>query len=201
MNTYGACFYRFNEPGCFVWARVLDGGRVYIERDWKFIRKSVGVAAKEIRRISDELDIRKFSAVYGEPKMFPKHTEAHTSIEPESPSQQFAKHGLPMTPAGANVVHGWSRVHDYLSLAPDGKPWLIIGPDAPALARTLPTLTQSDTDPDDCEGELYAAHALRILLSARPSPLTLKPPKPVYPWGTIGWLKQHQAKLESTLRR
>lgn len=201
-GLYGACWYRFNEPGCFLWARALDNGRIVVERDWKFIHKPVAVAAHEILIRSNELDGR-FKAIYAEPEMFPKAaSETRRAIEAETPSQIFARYGLSMTPAGGNVIHGWSRLHDYLRDAPDGQPWLIIDKaGCPSLARTLRTLVQRKTDPDDCEGELYAAHALRILLSARPSPLTLKPPKPAYPWGTIGWLRQHQDRLQSTSRR
>lgn len=198
--VYGACFWGYNSPGCFLWARVLDSGRargrVYIQADYKFTRKPVEDVAKAIKAKSYDLGVPRLTAIYAHPKMFPKANPSKVIIEAETPSESFARHGLPMIPAGSNDAHGWQRVHDYLRDAPDGLPWLIISPDCRTLARTLPSLVQSNTDPDDCDGDTYAAHALRCLLSARPSPHTLAKTKAPYAWGTVGWLRKLDERKE-----
>jgi hypothetical protein len=189
VDDLGACFWGFNKPGCFVLARVLANGRVIIRADYKFIRTPVQEVAKQIHERAGKLGMV-MRAVYGNPEMFPSASKTRTTLEADAPSTLFARAGLPMIPSGSNRLHGWARVHEFLRDAPDGKPWLQMDrAGCPSLARTLPTLVQSATEPDDCEGETYAAEALRVLLSARPAPSAVvkvkEPPKPY----TIAWLK------------
>ncbi len=192
--TLGGMFWRFNAPGCFLWAKVLDGGRVYVRADYKFSRVPIPVCAERIHRMTSELDLGRLSAVYADPEMFPKSDSKAAALEPEAPAHTFARHGLPMVKSGSHREHGWQRVHEYLRDAPDGMPWLIVHPDATALLRTLPTLVKQELHPDDCEGDEYAANALRFLLVARPSPATLKPKPTVYPQFSLGWFKQLDAR-------
>jgi hypothetical protein len=147
------------------------------------------------------LEIQRFTAIYADPEMFPSAKSERRVMEAEAPSRIFARSGLPMIPSGSNLIHGWSRVHDYLRLAPDGRPWLVIDPSCSALVRTLPAIVKKTNDPDDCEGELYAAHALRILLSARPAPSSLSAPKKAYAWGTVGWLRNRDQPKRGLLTR
>lgn len=194
VTCYGSLFWAYNTPGCFLWARVLPNGRVYVQKDYKFVRKPIETVAEEIEKRTLDLAIDRLAAVYADPEIFPKASPSKTTIEAETPSQVFGRCGLGLIPAGTNREHGWQRIHDYLRDAPDGKPWLIISPECSALARTLPSLVQDDKNPDDCVGDDYAANALRFLLSARPSPRQIATAKPVYAFGTVGWLKQQDAK-------
>lgn len=193
----GACVFRYNSPGCFLWAEVRPNGRVFVVDEFKFKQKSEAEVAEAVLKRSAELfGRRRLDAVYAPPEMFPEVSE--TVREAESPSEVFARNGLTMFPCGSNELHGWQRVHDYLRNAPDGDPWLIISPDCRALIRTLPSLVQKKTDADDVDGESFAAHALRVLLSARPSPSALQTQKPPYAEGTIGWLRQQGKKPAPT---
>lgn len=197
----GACAFGYNSPGCFLWADVLPSGRVYVRADYKFQRMPIEDVAREIKLRTIALDDgAKLSTVYGMPEMFPKARDdkqtGNRIAEAESPSEVFARFGVPMYPAGSNHEHGWQRIHDYLRLAPDGDPWLILSPACKTLARTLPSLVQSKTDPDDVDGEAYAAHALRVLLSARPHPSALQTRKTPYAFGTIGWLRERDAAVK-----
>jgi hypothetical protein len=192
VDDLGACFWGFNTPGCFVFARVLPSGRVIIRADLKFVRLPVAAVATQVLARATALGIDSFRAIYGNPEMFPSTTKtASSTLEPEAPSSMFGRAGLPMIPSGSNRIHGWARVHEFLRDAPDGVPWLQINKaECPSLVRTLPTLIQKENDPDDCEGETFAAEALRVLLSSRPAPsvrVVLKAPYPPY---TVGWLRE-----------
>lgn len=191
MTSYGALYWGFNAHGCFLWAKVLKNGRVFIEADYKFIHMPVEAVAKEIKSRTSAMGIERLHAVYALPETFPAPSQKERgTLEAEAPSQTFARFGLPLVSSGGHRQHGWQRVHDFLRDAPDGKPWLVVSPECKWLPRTLPTLVQTKTDPDDCEGDEYAANALRALLSSRPQPSSV-PKKPTkYEFLTLGWLKQ-----------
>lgn len=189
----GACVFHYNSPGCFLWADVRDNGRVFIVEDLKFKNKSEAeVAETVIRRTVELTGARRMPTVYAPPELFSK--ESKDIIESEAPAEVFARNGLVLTPCGSNHAHGWQRVHDYMRLAPDGDPWLIISPSCDTLIRTIQSLAQKKTNPDDVDGESYAAHALRVLLSARPSPSTLIAAPKKHAYGTVGWLRQQAEK-------
>jgi len=191
MALLGSVYFRYNAPGCFIWADVEGSGRVRIIADLKFQHQSIESVVESIREQTKLLGLFKFSAVYADPEMFPPERENQKirQLEAESPSEVFARFGLPLIASGGNRVHGWQRCNDFLRNAPDGKPWLIIHPRCKWLLRTLPALVQTKADPDDCEGEEYAANALRFLLASRPTPSLRTPPKKPYAWGTVGWLR------------
>lgn len=190
-------FWRFNDTGAFLWGKVFENGRVYIRADYKFTRQTIEACAESIHRKSAELGLGRFSAVYADPEMFPSTTgkkERRSALEPEAPAHTFSRFGLPMIRSGEHREHGWQRVHEYLRIAPDGHPWLIIHPECVTLLRTLPTLVKQENHPDDCQGDEYAANALRFLLASRPSTSKIAKKPTVYPWGSLGWLKQLDAR-------
>ncbi len=192
-----AVVWGYNRPGCVLWARVLPSGRIYIQHDMKFQHAPIESVATDVRQRTRDyaLDVR---ACYAPPEMFPeKRKDDDPRIEVEAPSQVFSRHGVTLTPAGGDGTHGWQRVHDFLRAAPDGQPWLVVDPTCVNITRTLPTLEQSESDPDDCDGEDYAARALRSLLSSRPSPF-MKPATPREPeFGTLAWFKQQDRASSS----
>jgi hypothetical protein len=194
MNL-GGLYYAFNAPGCFVWARVLPSGRVFCLRDFRFKQQSIETVVADVKRQTAEMGTGRLAAIYAPPEMFPKPTQGERRIlEAETPSQTFARFGLPLVAAGSNAIHGWQRIQDFLRDAPDGKPWLMLSPECKWLRRTLPTLVQTKTDPDDCEGETYAAHALRALLSSRPQPSAKSKPPVRYAWNQVGALRDEPTR-------
>jgi hypothetical protein len=186
-NAIGACFWGYNSPGCFLWALVGDDHRVTVRSEVKFIRKPVQTVADEIIARSESLGL-KLRGVYADPEMF-EGAEKDDGVSVEPVARTFSRFGVGMTPAHGARTHQWQRVQDYLRAAPDGRPWLQIHPDCKWLIRTLPTLVQKKRDADDCEGEEYAANALRFLLASRPSPSAAPSRTRVHKWGTVGWLK------------
>ncbi len=194
MNI-GGLFYAYNSHGCFVWAKVLKSGRVFCLADHKFRHETIESVAAHITKKTREMGLGKLSAVYAPPEMFPKVSQGERRVmEAEAPSQTFARFSLPLIAAGSVRVHGWQRIHDFLRDAPDGKPWLVFSPECKWLRRTIPTLVQTKTNPDDCEGEEYAANALRALLSSRPQP-SAEGKKPTrYAWNQVGALREDRTR-------
>ena len=189
-SAIGGLFWSYNSPGTFVWAFVLSSGRIHVRADYKFVMTPIEDVASAITAKTRDIGITRLSSIFADPEMFPKTTGKRTRIiEAETPSQTFARFGLPIVAAGSNREHGWQRVHEYLRVAPDGKPWMVLDPDCTTLIRTVPTLVQTTNNPNDCEGDEYAAKALMFMLSARPSPSSLTPKRQPFAWGTVGWLK------------
>lgn len=193
----GGCQWGFNKPGAFVWVRVFPNGRLYVQADVKFTQLSVETVAERVHAKTRSLGIQKLRITYADPKIFPKADDDQAQVEPIA--QVFGRAKLPMLAVHGERTAGWQRFHDYLREAPDGKPWLVVSPACQALIRTLPTLIQKKTDPDDCEGLDYAANALRFVLMARPMPSALRKPIPKFAEMTVGWLKQRGQKTPGLL--
>ncbi len=188
MNAIGAIFWGFNRPGCFVFATVAENGRVTCVADLKFQHKTEEAVADAVNALAVRHGIRLTSA-YGDADLFDlTKPETRKAIPVEPPADVFLRYGLALSPVSGDMIHGWQRLHDYLRDAPDGKPWLVISPSCKTILRTLPTLVQKRTEPDDIgDGPAFAAHALRVLVSARPSPSYLETLKPKPPPYSLAW--------------
>jgi hypothetical protein len=195
--AYGGVDWGYNQPGCFLWARAIGDGRLYIQDELKFSQTSVERVALAVQSRTIDLGIPRFRAVYCDPSMgnktgFGKPGE----VEAESHADVFARFGVPMLRSDNDRFHGWQRLHDYLRPAPDGRPWLVISPRCRYLIRTLPALQQDDKNPEDVDTTMddHAADALRYLLVGRPlpgqHPGRKTRPKP----GTVGWLKMQDER-------
>jgi hypothetical protein len=187
VEAIGGCFWGYNAPGLFLWALVSHDHRVLVRSELKFQRRSVESVAREIVTRSEALDL-KLRGVYADPEMF-ERAEKDDGVSVEPVARTFSRFGVGMTPAHGARTHQWQRVQDYMRAAADGRPWLRIHPDCYWLIRTLPALVQDEREPDDCEGEEYAANALRFMLASRPSPSAAPSRTRVHKWGTVGWLK------------
>ncbi len=120
----------------------------------------------------------------------------------ESPAETYARHGVPLVQASKERAAGWARLREWLRVAPDGKPWLMVHPDCAYLIRTLPSLISDDRKPEDVDtdSEDHAADALRYFVMSRPSPgrETRKPAPAAW---TMGWLKAQTPVATGLLSR
>jgi hypothetical protein len=189
LPCYGACWWGFNQPGGFLWARVFPNGRVYIQKSAVFHEIAVETAADLIHAGTRHLGVRVLKSVVTHPAMFTDDEKAETQIVAEGIADTFRRYGVSMTASDDDRVNGWQRVHDYLRLAPDGQPWLVVSPACPELEATLPTLMQKPKSPDEPDSDEWAPHALRLLLVSRPSPAALATRKAPFAQWTVGWLK------------
>ena len=174
----------FVKHGVCLWIALFPDGRAYVAHEWAFTRVINSEQAKTIKAMSAEWGIKAAWTVADTGMWTPDGDSG------ESPAETYARLGVPLRQADKERVAGWSRLREWLRLAPDGKPWLIVSPDCPYLMRTLPALISSATKPEDVDtdGEDHAADALRYFVMARPAPGSSSHKAPAKEW-SLGWLK------------
>ena len=140
----------------------LEDGRVF-HRVWIFkevdgVKKNPKEWAEEIK---SRVNLKEFERIMGDPAMFTPGNDNSISI-----SDQFNKEGLTLYRASNDRIGGWSVVHDWLSIAPDGLPYLIITEDCTDLITTLPELIHDETNVEDLDTDSndHWADALRYML-------------------------------------
>lgn len=193
--------WSYNDIGCVLIARVFPNARVYLQADEKFTRLPVAAVCDRARQLVSSLGHDGHIQTFADASLFDtKERDDGVSVEPIA--DVFARSGWPLIPSYGERAHGWQRIHDYLREAPDKAPWLVASPNCKTLLRTLPSLVQSKTDPDDCTGPDYAANALRYLISSRPSPTAkmATPDASQIPM-TVAWLKARNQSPRGTLSR
>ena len=140
----------------------LEDGRVF-HRVW--IYKEIDGVEKNPKEWADEiknkLNLNEFEKIMADPSMFTRGNDNSISI-----SDQFNKEGVRISRASNDRIGGWSVVHDWLSLAPDGLPYLIITEDCHDLITTLPGLVHDENNVEDVDttGNDHWADALRYML-------------------------------------
>ena len=202
MPLVGGVDWGYNQPGCFLWARLLPDGRLYVQADWKFQGLSVESVAAGVRRRTDELRAPRFRAIYCDPSMGNKTGFGQAGqTQAESHAEVFGRLGLPMIRSDNDRYHGWQRVHDYLRAAPDGRPWLVVSPRCRYGIRSLPTMVQDKHDADDLDttADDHWVDALRYLLAGRPAPGRASKAKAADQYGTLAWYKAKDRKPRRTL--
>lgn len=107
---------------------------------------------------SNGLTLRDIEWIRGDPAMFTKGQDTSISIR-----DQFFREGVSIRAASNDRINGWENLHNWLSLAPDGKPYLQISTACPNLIRTLPNLVHDENAVEDVDtdGEDHAPDALR----------------------------------------
>ncbi len=191
-------WWGFNVPGCVILARVLQHGRVYLERDLKFRHQTVADVAREVKKLVADRCLPKRPAVFASPDLF-AGTEPEDGVLVEPIADVFAREGVPLVPSHGDTLHGWQRMNDYLRAAPDGQPWLTVSPRCKTVIQTMFSIEQKKSNPEEPDGAVYAAHAVRLLLNSRPSVSALTHAKQKPAWGTVGWLKGKDSKPRGTL--
>ena len=74
---------------------------------------------------------------------------------------------------------GWSKVREYLGLAPDGFPWVQFSPNCKNCIRTIPDMIHDDKNPEDlsASGEDHCSDSLRYgLISLKDTPKSIISP-------------------------
>src|SRR3990167_4748302 len=125
----------------------LEDGRVF-HRVW--IYKEIDGVEKNPKEWADEiktkLKLSEFEKIMADPSMFTKGNDNSISI-----SDQFDKEGVRMSRASNDRIGGGSVVHDWLSIAPDGIPYLMITEDCHDLITTLPGLVHDENNVEDVD--------------------------------------------------
>ena len=158
----------------------MRDGRQYCRHELTF----TGLSPEEFGELYRERlklwGIDKVQTIAAQPEIFPK-----TDASGETVSESLFRAKVPIRKGDPNRVAGWSRLRTWLQPVkredtPRLSPSLLFHPDCVYTIRTLPTLIQDESDPDDlgkCVEE-YPARALALWAMARPSPQAApkKPP-------------------------
>lgn len=179
----GVLNYGYNRYGVFHVAELHPNGRVYVLSEWKFRHLTIPKVASELRK--------NFSGLQSIVCPIDMSDDSQTDrLKTESPVVTFAKNGISLTPVDSEK-HGWSRVHDYFRVAPDGDPWLQVHPSCVYLTRTLPTLIADPNNADDLDNgqDDRAALTLRTLIASRPQPGVIEKSRTPPAEFSLGWFK------------
>lgn len=119
--------------------------RVVTYREAYGVQRTPKEWAEEIRKIEPLIDTYRFHQA--DPAIFTKGQDLSISIP-----DQFKDNGLVnLRPASNDRVGGWVNMQNWLSLAPDGKPYWMITEDCPNLLRTLPELVHDEIRVEDVD--------------------------------------------------
>lgn len=111
------------------------------------------------------IEVKNISWIQGDPAMFTKGQDNSISIR-----DQFIKadseFGHKIQPASNDRIGGWENYHNWLRIAPDGKPYYLVSTQNPNLIRTLPELVHDDLKVEDVDsaGEDHAPDDQRYML-------------------------------------
>jgi hypothetical protein len=129
----------------------------------------------------------------GDPAVFNKTGASHTNGQflGQSIGETLGFYGIPITKADNDRINGWSRCHALLRDAPDGRPWMLVHPDARYLIRSIPNARSEKRDPDDVDTTMddHALDAWRYGAMSRPSPSVFGKSPQTFAPGTMGALR------------
>jgi hypothetical protein len=184
-----------SSPGCFVFGAALPDGRVHIFDEHKFQRATAKTVADEVKAKCASWGLSKVPVTYCDPSLLPaKQGELGEWI-----GLTLQRYGIPVVRVSNDRVNGWQRVHEALSVSPEGQPWLTVHPRCKYLIRTLPLMVQSDGNPEDLDSDSddHACDALRYLLMGglRPKTGQRAQAAPIEPY-SLAWFRQRFASRE-----
>lgn len=161
--------YGYTAPACMLWAAIspLDAHQITVYQEYYRTGQSIKEQAVAMARTGEQA-----SVILADPSIW--NTSQVKAGAGTSLAQEFALHGIRMTPANNARVTGWQRVHQALrwqDVAADGTietfaPELRVTRNCVHLIETLPGLVYDTAHVEDLDtdGEDHAADALRYLL-------------------------------------
>lgn len=152
----------YAEPACVLWWEVTPSGRVFIYRELYTTERSPKELAKDILTLSPMLE--RYMHIVIPPELYGKKIELEGGGEPiANLMQSVLQQRMPLKKANNARVPGWIKLKEFLSPAPDGRPWLQVSPNCQNLIRTLPSMVHDEDRPEDLAtlAEDHACDALR----------------------------------------
>ncbi len=137
---------------------VAHFNRLWIYREIDGVEKTPQEWAKLIK---DGVKLDQFDWLRADPAMFHRSDDGSRSI-----ADQFKEQDVKFLPANNDRVGGWTAIKNWLSVAPDGLPYLIISQQCNNLITTLPSLVHDEHNVDDVntDGDDHWADALRYMV-------------------------------------
>ena len=170
LPKYAGCDWGLKNPFVFLASALekveyidKDGDTSHFNRLW--IYREIDGTEKtpyewaELIKAGVKLD--EFEWLRADPSMFHRTDDGSRSI-----ADQFKEKDVKFLPANNDRIGGWVALKNWLSLAPDGLPYLIIGKQCKNLISTLPALVHDDNNVDDVnsDGEDHWGDALRYMV-------------------------------------
>lgn len=138
--------------------------RVWIYKEIDGVEKNPKEWAKIIH---NQVSLEEFVKIQCDTKMFSPGDDGSISITDQF-KKAFRKLGVEarLKKTNKDRIGGWSVVHDWLSIAPDGLPYLIITENCHDLITTIPELVHDEKKVEDVDttGNDHWADALRYML-------------------------------------
>lgn len=176
----------YASPACVLWGEITPIGRIYIYREHYVTQRAPKFLAQDVMDLTPTEE-EGFRGVILPPEIFGKKVELEEGGVPIADLQsEVLSIRFGIQKANNARIAGWAKVREYLSLAPDGLPWLQISPACKNLIRTLPAMV-FDTTKDmiqedlDTTAEDHAVDCLRYLCMA----LNTVPKNILSPHGTM----------------
>lgn len=187
-RVYCGIDWGYIRPGCCLWVAIEPEGHAYVFDEYTFKQTITTDVAKEIKRRSKEWSVKPIYVA--DTQMWGGQDQTGEDMR-----ETFARCGVALTQANKDRINGWQRLRAWLALAPDGKPWMQVAPRCVSLIRTLPSLQQDATHPEDVDtdGDDHWSEALRYVCSARPAPGMTSAALRNFPVGSLGWLLNRDA--------
>lgn len=161
----------FNDPCAVYWHAVYDM-RVYTYREVYITQTNASDVAKKIMELSAGENIEYTVA---SPDMWHKRGTALSrdgQVKGESIAEIFLDAGVWLQKADNDRIQGWTRMREYMKIAPDGMPYWVIFSTCSNLIRTLPQLIHHDRNVEDVSDKVedHAPESCRYGLMSRPDP-------------------------------
>jgi hypothetical protein len=173
IEIFASCDWGYNAPGCVLFWLCLADSHLHIISEIKFQRKHTFEVGALVKARVQALGLGRLRYVAADPACW-QHTGAGKG---ESIAETLSRRpiSLPMKKSDNDRKNGWARVHELLSPAPDGRPWLTVDESCTYLRRSLPAAVSDTADADDVDTTIddHALDALRYGAMSRPSPTRL----------------------------
>jgi phage terminase large subunit len=183
-NRWISLDWGVNAPFCVLWFTEGYDKRIYCVRELYMngveYEKTMGVAltpkklAKTINLINSKMGWSDYQYLVADPACW-NHPEGGESI-----AETMMGEGLKMVQADNDRVHGLARMREYLSLAPDGRPYLQFFRNCINTVQTIPALSYDERKLEDVDTSLadHAYDSARYFLMSRPA-VTSQLPDPI----------------------
>ena len=171
----------YSAPAAVHWWEVTPSGRIFVYRELYVTRLAPKELAEAICNCSPKEE--RYQGLWAPPEIWGKEIELEGGGQPIQRLMQTAfNHLRPdiiMHKANNARVPGWTKLREYLRVAPDGLPWLQFDPSCEKIIETLPMMIHDDTKPEDLDtgAEDHACDSIRYgIVSMNTVPKTVLSP-------------------------
>lgn len=115
--------------------------------------------------LKEKVPLEQYEAVHADPSTFNTGTDGGLAIS-HSFSRTWGNNGYKYKKAQNDRLAGWDQIRKWLSIAPDGLPYMIISENCRELINSFPQVIYDETDLEDLDttGPDHWVDALRYLL-------------------------------------